>query len=211
MTQTQGKTCRTCSRDVPSLSRGMCGNCYRIWQRDHAVPNATCAVCGREYHRRSSSRPGGQTCSRECFAKWKVGRDCFNRTTDGAELIERECERCHKAFRVERRQLRKGFGRFCSLQCNALRRCLDPERSTSPENAWRQREGFTKLSQLILQDPAVCCSLCGARRTKGNLVVHHPRPPEGDAELLMDVDNTMVLCRACHMRVHHHGFSEEAA
>lgn len=100
----------------------MCGNCYRKWQRDHATPNATCEVCGRDYFRRSGSRPNGRTCGRECYAKWKVGRDCFNRATDGAEFVERECEHCHEAFRVERRQVKKGLGRFCSIQCSAGRR-----------------------------------------------------------------------------------------
>lgn len=113
------KTCIHCSRDTSSTSRGMCGNCYRIWQRDNFPPNATCEVCERKYFRRSSAPSGGRTCSRACFANWKRGRDQHNRPTDGATQIERACEECDAAFITLKRQVEKGGGRYCSLQCSA--------------------------------------------------------------------------------------------
>jgi len=116
------KTCRTCGREMSALRRGFCANCYRIWQRDNAPPNATCEVCGREYFRRSSASPSGRTCSRECYATWKRGRDQHNQPTNGATLVERVCEWCGCAFTVEQRQVDKGLGRFCSLRCNGARR-----------------------------------------------------------------------------------------
>ena len=150
---TTTKTCSACGRETRSTHRAMCANCYRIWQRDNFPPNAACDVCDRQYFRRPGARTNGRTCSRSCFSKWKQGRDCFNRTTDGSVEIERRCEVCSKQFTAEKRRVARGMGRYCSLQCNAIRRRLDPVRSSSPENAWRQREGFTKLSQQLLSAP----------------------------------------------------------
>ena len=116
------RTCSICGRHVRGTSRGMCGNCYRIWQRDNFPPNATCAVCDRDYFRRPSASPNGHTCSRECYSVWKRGRNCRNQQTDGSTLIDRACEWCGRAFHVEKRQVDRGFGRFCSLQCNGKHR-----------------------------------------------------------------------------------------
>ncbi len=208
---TTTKTCSACGRETSSTSRGMCGNCYRIWARDSLPPNTTCDVCERAYFRRSGSRPSGRTCSRECFVVWKVGRNQHNELTDGAVLVARDCEWCGDGFLVEKRQVAKGLGRFCSTECSGMRRRHDPARPTYPENAWRQREGFRKLSDALLAAPDVRCATCGDRRKHGNLVVHHPIPPNGDRELLMAPTNLVVLCRACHFRVHHIESREVAA
>jgi len=205
------KICRTCGREMVVLRRGLCANCYRIWQRDNEPPNATCEVCGREYFRRTSASPNGRTCSRACYAAWKRGRNQHNQPTDGATLVERTCEWCGRLFTVEKRQIDKGFGRFCSLQCNALRRRLDPERSMYPENAWRSRMGFRRVADQLLHAASARCAECGERRTNGNLVVHHPIPPNGDVDLLMAEWNLVVLCRACHMAAHRDDLQEAAA
>lgn len=118
------KTCSTCARETRSTHREMCANCYRIWQRDNFQPNATCEVCTRAYYRRSGSRATGKTCGRGCFKQWKLGRDQHNQPTDGATLVTRGCEWCSKEFTTEKRQIDKGFGRFCSLQCNAARKAV---------------------------------------------------------------------------------------
>ena len=85
-----------------------------------------------------------------------------------------------------------------------------PTRARYPENAWRQREDFRKVSDAILVDVAVRCT-CGERRSKGNLVVRHPVPHKVDRDLLMVPHNMVVLCRARHVRVHHHVSREVAA
>jgi hypothetical protein len=100
----------------------MCANCYRIWARDNRPPNATCAQCGRSYFRRSGGRAGGQTCSRDCFVKWKRGRDARNQATTGAELVVRSCEWCGGSFEAERRHVDAGNARFCSTACSGERR-----------------------------------------------------------------------------------------
>jgi 5-methylcytosine-specific restriction endonuclease McrA len=205
------KTCSVCHRETRSTSRGMCGNCYRIWQRDHFPSNTTCDVCGRAYFRRPCAPEAGRTCTRECYKTWKLGRNQHNKLTDGATLLPRECEWCGDSFVVPQRQIDKGFGRFCSTNCSGVRRRYDPAQSINPENAWRQREGFRKLSAAILADPDMRCASCGDRRKGGNLVVHHPIPPNGDRELLMDPNNLVVLCRSCHFQLHHHDRAEVAA
>ena len=142
------KTCSSCGREVRDPSRGMCGNCYRIWQRENFPPNATCEVCGRDYFRRPCASPSGRSCSRECFTVWKRGRDWHNRPTDGATLIDRSCEWCGRPFAVEKRQVDKGFGRFCSLECSngrravprlliSCERCSGPSTSCRTASSWR--------------------------------------------------------------------------
>ncbi len=118
------KSCSTCHRETRGTSRGMCANCYRIWQRVNLPANATCEVCGCAYFRRPSASPKGRTCGRPCFVKWKQGRNQHNEPTDGATLLLRECEWCSAEFTVEKRQVDNGLGRFCSLQCNAARRAV---------------------------------------------------------------------------------------
>lgn len=196
---------------MSSLTVGRCGNCYRIWRRDHHEPNAVCDACARPYYRRPGASPSGKTCCRPCYVKWKLGRNWHNQPTDGATMVSRVCACCGSQFSVEKRQVDKGNGLYCSLQCNAIRKRLDPARSSYPENAWRQREGFTKLSQRMLGSPGIRCETCGSPRMNGNLVVHHPIPPEGSRELLFAPWNLMILCRACHMRVHRHDLKAEAA
>ena len=118
------KTCSACGRGTSSTHRGMCGNCYRIWARENRPPNATCEACGRGYFRRPGARENGRTCSRACYAAWKVGRNQHNEPTDGATLVTRKCEWCSVEFSVEKRQIAKSFGRFCSLQCSAARKAV---------------------------------------------------------------------------------------
>lgn len=197
------KTCIDCLRSVPSTHRQRCPNCYRIWQRDNAPPNATCEVCARAYFRRPGSRQGGRTCGRACFAMWKRGRNAANEPTTGGQLVPCTCRWCGKPFETPQRLVARGGGLYCSLVCNGIRRRLNPERALYPENAWRQREGFSETRTAMPHRPDAQCARCGERRTKGNLVVHHPRPPEGDRELLLAPWNLEVLCRRCHFYVHH--------
>lgn len=205
------RRCKVCGRMVTGLSRRMCGKCYRVWQRDNFPPNAVCEVCGKLYFRRPSASPRGRTCSRDCFRIWKVGRNQHNRPTDGAIQIERVCEWCRKKFNIEKRQADKGYAKFCSSRCYGMSRRHDPTCSKYPENAWRQREGFRKLSDRILSDTSVRCAICDTPRIRGNLVVHHIVEPNGDVNLLLSEDNLQVLCRACHMRVHFHGLERAVA
>lgn len=208
MDATTTKCCSTCGRVARRTRRAMCANCYRIWQRDNFPTNATCEVCGVAYFRRPSASPMGRTCRRECFVIWKKGHNRRNEPTDGATMLERACAWCGEPFRVERRRVDKGLGRFCSPQCNGMSRRDEPAHAKYPENAWRQREGFRKLSDGVLAAPNVRCAWCGERRTKGNLVIHHPTPPNGERHLLMDTNNMTALCRACHFRVHQHEQAE---
>lgn len=126
MTETTSsmRTCTTCGRGSRAAHRGMCSNCFRVWQRDNSPPNATCDACGRRYFRRRCAAGNGRTCSRRCYAVWKRGRDRHNRPTDGATLVERSCEWCGHSFSVEKRQVDKGLGRFCSASCNGARRAV---------------------------------------------------------------------------------------
>ena len=194
--------CSVCHREYQGNHRGMCANCYRIWQRENFPPNATCDVCGRAYFRRPCASKKGKTCSRECFSIWKKGKNSFNHPTDGGTLIERECPVCKTTFTTENRNINRGWGTYCSQQCNAIRKRKTPGRSMYPINAWRQRQGFTRLSAAILATPNVCCEICGAQRKSKRLVVHHLIDPGEDPYALLVSWNLQVLCRTCHMHVH---------
>ena len=226
------RRCKDCGRMVIGLSRGMCGKCYRVWQRDNFPPNAICDVCGRPYFRRACASQKGRTCSRDCFRIWKVGRDQHNEPTDRAVLVERNCEWCDQKFSVEKRQIDKGFGRFCSLQCSAEskavpRLLLSCERCGSsyeflPNRVFitgarfcsRKCYDATRREQKLpretdrnrtyrtFRDSLLKDQLCTRCGSKRDLVLHHCIRTRERPDLLYDPNNLIVLCRSCHTQLH---------
>jgi hypothetical protein len=193
--------CQECHRETRALSRGMCSACYRRWRRENASPNAQCEQCGRSYFNGSPRRHS--LCSRECFQAWKKARDWHNEPTNGGTIVMCVCQWCIRPFGVAFRLVARGGGRYCSLPCWGVARRLDPSKATSPENAWRQRAGYTPVRNAILHASGVRCARCGEERTHNNIVVHHIVDPGRDRQLLLDPKNLELLCRRCHMQEHH--------
>jgi len=90
-------------------------------------PNVRCERCGRRYF---DQAPKNHTlCSRECYRAWKIGRSTKNEPIPGRERppvqpdgnVLLNCEWCGEPFRVRPYELQRR-PRFCSLQCNAVRK-----------------------------------------------------------------------------------------
>ncbi len=165
------RRCNACGRMAKGLSRGMCGKCYRAWQRDNFPPNAICQVCGKSYFRRRCASPKGRTCSRDCFRIWKVGRDQYNEPTDGSVLIIRKCEWCGREFTVEKRQIDKGFGRFCSLQCNGFHK-ISPRLNVKCE--WCGHIFEYLPNRVFFANPRFCSRSCFLQALKAIKVAREP-------------------------------------
>jgi 5-methylcytosine-specific restriction endonuclease McrA len=192
--------CDVCQRDMRAITRGMCGACYRDWRKENAPPNARCECCSRLYF--NTSRKRHSLCSRACFRAWKPMRNQHNEFTDGGKQVMHMCEWCRRPFGVEMRFVARGGGRFCSSECFGMSRRADPSTTTSPENAWRQRQRYNRFRNSILHAPGATCARCGVLRTHNNVVVHHVLEPDGDVQLLFDPSNLELLCRRCHLREH---------
>jgi hypothetical protein len=184
------RPCIDCARRVPTRRHGRCSNCARIHDREHRAPNAECQACGRSYFSRKKDVAGRKVCSRECFAVWKRGRNAKNEHTDQATLIARACEHCRKGFEVEKRQVDRGYGTYCSLACSGARRGVD----RIVLECRRCGSSFAKLPSRLLHSSLTFCSQaclraeCRARRVapepersrcyrrfRDEVVTQHPR------------------------------------
>ena len=72
------------------------------------------------------------------------------------------------------------------------------KRSNNYNNAeWR------KLRLEVLKRDGYQCCQCGASAEESGypLEIHHVIPPKGNRELFFDLNNCVVLCHACHVRI----------
>lgn len=70
----------------------------------------TCRGCGRAMWLAPNAAKRYTTCGGECSKKARAAV---------AEARKRNCETCHTEFIPRPRQLRLGWGRYCSVKCNA--------------------------------------------------------------------------------------------
>ncbi len=88
-----------------------------------------CIVCGKEIDRppaHIARSKNGIFCSHACHGRWQQGEN--NHAYTGG-LVKRSCEVCGKAFRVKPCRIRKGGGRYCSKECQAVAYRLNPPRA----------------------------------------------------------------------------------
>jgi 5-methylcytosine-specific restriction endonuclease McrA len=117
------------------------------------------------------------------LGSWTVGKIPWNKG-----LHYRSRPKC-AAEREATRQRMRGAGNHrwrggISSQAIAIRRCVNAIRPSV-----YARDGY-------------CCRLCGKRG--GRLSIHHVLPVWGRPELVCDPDNTVTLCRSCHLKVNQH-------
>jgi hypothetical protein len=177
----------------------------------------TCTHCGTQFFKPASRLvgSGNQFCSRACFSAWKRGRNAANELvherlpTDEAGRVQLTCAICSKSFTVPHHMAAgtRAVPKYCSLVCAGVaRRRPDSQRSRrqDPIIQWRQSEGWPKFVRGWLYTHQACEQCGAAGRRKAGLVVHHKIDPNPtlDRTLLFDHDNLVVLCRACHVRLH---------
>jgi len=201
------RTCKQCGQKLLGRQKRFCSKeCSNRWhgseKKKHRVG---CARCGKPV-----PRPGSKFCSRECYGEWKIGRNSKNElvnecipTVDGKH-VEMECESCGKTFLVEHHRATKT--RFCSSRCfgdSRKKAGYEKRQQQNENNLWRQSLMWPQFANAwIKSNPS--CAECGKHRRGRNLVVHHvvdPNPTR-DESLLFLPSNLLVLCRACHVRLH---------
>ena len=96
----------------------------RMGNRPRAVPNCTCEICGKTFHKAPSAIANGEGkfCSTTCYAtalrqrvgpqspKWKGGPGHWDRTGSGEW---KDCAGCGKHFFAKQKILR-----YCSITCH---------------------------------------------------------------------------------------------
>lgn len=204
---TEGRNpCPQCGAPVSSGHRFCSKACSNKWTgAAKMAPRAPCENCGGPVPRK-----GSRFCSEKCFGEWKLGRNSKNElvnecipTVDGKN-IEISCEVCGKSFLTPHHRL--GKVRFCSSRCFGESRKADSfqkHEEQNETNLWRQSLHWRPFSGAWLKAHPKCSSCGGARRGR-NLVIHHPIDPNPtrDEALLFAPSNLVVLCRACHVKIH---------
>lgn len=89
---------------------------------------ANCKVCGAEVDRppaHMARTPNGVFCSHVCHGIWQTGEN--NHAYQGGK-VSRSCEICSAQFRVSPHRVRRGYGRFCSKECQGIGRKRGPHK-----------------------------------------------------------------------------------
>jgi hypothetical protein len=115
--------------------------------------------------------------------------------------IDRICEICGNPFKARIRDIRrKGWGRFCSINCANKFRATG---KTNPNYILGHKAyDFVRLSKIYRQEirerDGYKCKVCG---NTSHLHVHHIIPiRDGGGD---EANNLMTLCCRCHNRVEH--------
>ena len=64
---------------------------------------------------------------------------------------------------------------------------------------WIDRLQRTAIKEEIMKQKGFKCEDCGTSR---NLTVHHKKKISQHPELEFELDNVMVLCEPCHIKLH---------
>ncbi len=111
---------------------------------------------------------------------------------------KRICELCSKHFMVEAKEVRRGWGRFCSL------RCANIWRATGRRNhrylggrAYPYVTLSEEIREEVLKRDNYQCTICGTNQKR--LCIHHLVPVRlGGTD---DLDNLTTVCDSCHIKL----------
>lgn len=108
-----------------------------------------------------------------------------------AKVIKRNCELCGTEFYTRQSDINRGWGRFCSRNCNASYGNTVRSDGTSRSNTRKiAREIYIKRNGMPH------CNHCGASPAD----VHHLNEDVLDNS----AENLIALCRSCHIAYHNH-------
>lgn len=111
--------------------------------------------------------------------------------------VERTCEHCGKRFSARLSEVRRGWGRFCSLECShaysgkILKRLLPPR---SEEREKKQIRSSGLVNMRIRRGRMIRPDHCGQCGKVGCVDAHH--------DDYAKPDQVRWLCRSCHMKTH---------
>ena len=170
-----------------------------------------CFWCNKHFVTWTYRKP--KFCSAQCRSEYGAKQPRRKRAID---LVTICCEQCGNEYTVHRCFTRNGrSSRFCK------RACLDKWNSENMMGAGNHNySGGVKFpdrgSNWIMQRKKTLerdghkCQICGSQKTKKHVLdVHHIVPYKafnGDYLKANDFSNLITLCRACHVKVEHHGY-----
>ena len=117
----------------------------------------------------------------------------------GGNLITKTCISCGKQFKARNRDVKMGWGKYCSVGCGSKERWLgDKNPNYLGSRAYKVHPTSRKRRDEILNRDNHKCTQCDS---EANTTIHHIVPiREGGGE---EHDNLITLCMGCHNRIEH--------
>jgi len=179
---------------------------HKPWNADKRI-KVKCAYCGKvllvppsniNYHKK-------QFCNKECYNKWQ-GQQVGEQTAhwQGGK-IKKICILCGKEFYVNR--YRVNVAKFCSKNCSAKSRVGEDSANWKggidlENKRARQSLEYEIWRKEVYKRDNWTCRICGKKCKAKDIVAHHLKLFSEFPELRFSVDNGIVLCRSCHLKVH---------
>ena len=148
-----------------------------------------CKICGKYYLMHSYRVKTSKYCSRKCWSK---------------RAVVKECPNCGKKFTYA-----NGGRKYCSAEC-----CYE-HRVGENAPAWkdgksleRQRARYgndlKNWRKKVYQRDGYKCKYCGSQEY---LNAHHIIPFSKNKKLAFEISNGITLCEKCHGKIHNKDFS----
>ena len=170
-----------------------------------------CKICGKVFYVKPSKikRGGGKFCSRKCQSKWRSKHLRGEFHPSWKPKIERVCQTCGKKFPIHSAWVKKGSGKFCSLECHGewMSKHLKGENSAN----WKGGISFepychkfnNEFKEYIRDKFGRICFLCSKTEEENGkrLSVHHVNY---NKDCGCDDDETcqfVPLCISCNSKV----------
>lgn len=165
-----------------------------------------CEVCGDEFNGGSTRRTCSRNCQSELYTVDEVMSGENNPNYQGAGR-SRECRWCGSSFEAYRSQVDAGNAKFCSQTCYDQWR-IEEWKPPKGDEHWLWNGGpdidygddWQEVREKVIERDEICqkCDQAG-----GILDVHHIVPIRtfDEPEEANVMDNLILLCRSCHMKV----------
>lgn len=149
--------------------------------------NATCAFCGKSFHRSPSGlkRRVTEYTYSECYTQAKRAGMSIRKPVEWQDSDKVACDNCGNLFHLSPSRLQKGERHFCSNKC---------------QGEYFTKTGFSKVQEhreQIIAEAGSRCEICGVDDYRV-LVIHHKDRDRANNRR----ENLMVVCANCHTRIH---------
>jgi len=135
------------------------------------------------------------------------------------KCIEKECEQCGEPFMAEVRQLKRGYGEYCSSSCAGKHQAEQEDRTGENSRSWKENTGSENKEHIGKIKKQGSCEYCSEERPPC-LQFHHKDPEEkehlisemvtGDytlKKLKDEISKCELICANCHRIKHKNNYS----